>query len=467
MRSPLSDSELSKRIAALSYDLKGFVLKGPGALVLSYSFENTARFLPSLADQLSDWSPGDKQGFRESAREISRYIDVTFRETTGASPDVVLYRVEDLGAAAGVGGFNLYADEYGDVNMTGVAAFRSSIDLGEQDSRDLILHEAGHILTLKHPGPYDAGEGQASDPPYLPRGEDHLRMTVMSYNPVKDGYGAPETLMIYDIAALQARFGANMGHRTGNDVYTAPKDGGFSIVWDAGGWDRIEWSGKSGAFIDTRGGSFSDLGARNNFALAYGVEVEAARGGPGDDTLVGGVGAQNLDGGAGRDKIRGGADGDRLIGGAGNDLLLGQRGSDELSGGPGGDRGFGGGGNDRLRGNGGDDRLSGQRGADKLVGGSGDDMLKGGAGDDVLRGGRGDDVLVGGAGADVFRFSAAGGRDAIRDFVPGVDHIASQMKFDQLTIRDAAKGALIEGGGASLLLKGVDADEIGRDDFIF
>ena len=56
-------------------------------------------------------------------------------------------------------------------------------------------------------------------------------------------------------------------------------------------------------------------------------------------------------------------------------------------------------------------------------------MLYGGGGNDRLVGDAGRDFLSGGAGADTFAFSAAAhtpvgaGRDIIRDFVSGVDHI--------------------------------------------
>ena len=48
--------------------------------------------------------------------------------------------------------------------------------------------------------------------------------------------------MLYDIAALQARFGANMTTRTGNDVYNGP-NGNIQAIWDAGGVDTISGSG--------------------------------------------------------------------------------------------------------------------------------------------------------------------------------------------------------------------------------
>ncbi|MBM3615335.1 MAG: hypothetical protein FJX28_07850 [Alphaproteobacteria bacterium] len=47
-----------------------------------------------------------------------------------------------------------------------------------------------------------------------------------------------------------------------------------------------------------------------------------------------------------------------------------------------------------------------------------------GAGGDVLTGGAGHDLMSGGAGADLFVFAPGAGRDTIKGFVIGVDHLS-------------------------------------------
>ena len=112
-----------------------------------------------------------------------------------------------------------------------------------------LLHEVGHALGFKHP---------FEDQPRLPAAQDTRQYTVMSYQPApKDtfhwitvtGPGTiavdivnilPDTPMLYDIAAMQTLYGANMGYRTGDDLYTFdPNTPFFRTLWDGGGNDTI------------------------------------------------------------------------------------------------------------------------------------------------------------------------------------------------------------------------------------
>ena len=156
-----------------------------------------------------------------------------------------------------------------------------------------------------------------------------------------------------------------------------------------------------------------------------------------------------------------------LSGLAGNDALTGSAGNDKLS---------GGGGRDALAGGGGNDSLVGGNGADKLWGGSGSDRLYGGKGHDKMNGGAGNDLLVGREGNDVFVFS--GGNDTVRDFnafnsaedidlsrANGINSFADlranhmSQRGDNVLIEDAA--------GNSMLLRGVQINTLGADDFLF
>jgi Ca2+-binding RTX toxin-like protein len=100
-------------------------------------------------------------------------------------------------------------------------------------------------------------------------------------------------------------------------------------------------------------------------------DVEALRGGGGDDRLTGDGDPNSLAGGAGIDNLRGLAGGDTFFGELGNDTVAGGGGSDSASGGPGGDNLAGGEGADDLFGETGNDRLDGNRGSDLCSGGAG------------------------------------------------------------------------------------------------
>jgi serralysin len=95
-------------------------------------------------------------------------------------------------------------------------------------------------------------------------------------------------------------------------------------VWDGGGNDTLDFSGFSqNQKINLNEGSFSDVGGLvGNVSIAYGVTVENAIGGSGNDLLIGNAVANELVGGAGNDIIYGGGGGDTLWGGAGADTFV-------------------------------------------------------------------------------------------------------------------------------------------------
>ncbi len=108
-------------------------------------------------------------------------------------------------------------------------------------------------------------------------------------------------------------------------------------------------------------------------------------------------------------------------------------------------------GDDTITGSRAGDVLDGRGGADTLLGLKGADRMLGGAGDDVLSGGLGHDRATGGAGADSFNFaSILDGRDTIRDFQHGVDHIgldAAAFGFSA-PLADGVDFIDLSGGGA-------------------
>ena len=204
----------------------------------------------------------------------------------------------------------------------------------------------------------------------------------------------------------------------------------------------------------------------------------------GNDSLRGGSGDDLIHGHAGDDDLNGGDDDDSLFGDEGADNILGASGDDYLSGGVG---------NDSLQGGRGHDDLNGDDGTDYLHGGTGDDVLNGGAGRDKMVGGSGSDTLEGGAGndhiwggdwradeeADVFVFRAGMGRDFVHDFEAVVDVLDfTSYDTDLETVMTASQDqgwatiidmSQLDGGaiGDRLILKAVDIDTLGMDNFLF
>lgn len=209
-------------------------------------------------------------------------------------------------------------------------------------------------------------------------------------------------------------------------------------------------------------------------------------------TVVDG-GNDTLRGGEGSDELHGNGGDDVLNGGSGDDFIFGDQGNDRASAGTGNDWMSGGTGDDSLRGKAGDDVLHGDDGRDFLNGGTGNDSLNGGEGVDKVVGGVGSDEINGGAGddhlwgghwsgdnaADTFVFESGTGKDYVHDFEIDLDVIdLVQFSTNLAAVQDVTTDLgwatvidlqQLEGGqiGDRIVLKNVDAVDLGLDDFIF
>lgn len=304
-------------------------------------------------------------------------------------------------------------------------------------------HELGHALGLKHPHELWGGvRGTTLSPD-----RDSMEFSIMSYRsyvgaPLTLGYtnelfGFSQSLMMYDIRAIQQMYGADFTHNGDNTTYSFSATTGemfingvgqgqpganriFRTIWDGNGIDTYDFSNyTSNLSIDLNPGGWSDLSVGSNAQNAYLGNYVYARGHVFNALQYGGDTRsliENANGGSGHDLILGNAANNTLNGLGGNDNLQGQ------------------GGNDVLLGGAGQDILGGGEGADLLLGGEGADFLRGDGGSDVLWGGAGADTLVGGLGADRFLFQSLGdGLDLIVDF--------QRLQGDLIQIAKASFGA--------------------------
>jgi serralysin len=312
------------------------------------------------------WEQWEKDAAFTAFNQYEHIINVRYEEVaTAAESDFQLVNFATAPALLGL--MHPPEEDYegsGFFNNQGVGWTEEGLQQGGFGFITLI-HEFGHGHALAHPhdngGGSEVMHGVTGDlATGYTTGDFGLNQgiwTTMSYNDgwdeespngpaPEDSYGYQGTLMAFDVAVLQQKYGANMGYHTGDNNYRLPKmnEAGtfYSCVWDAGGEDTFTARGQLDAVVDLRpatleyevgGGGFLSWseGIFGGLTIANGVVIENGVGANGNDDitgndaanhLMGGRGKDSLDGGAGTDTIEGGKGKDELYGGANNDTFV-------------------------------------------------------------------------------------------------------------------------------------------------
>ncbi len=398
----------------------------------------------------------------------------------------------------------------GDTFLGGNGQLESSTFFGT-DGFLTIIHEMGHAFGLKH----------GHDPDYSGKLADDVNdnefsvMTYASYlgadtstvTPAHVG-SSPQSYMMFDIAALQAYYGANFDsvgikvtytwdNTTGQEYINGIKAANagvtatgkiFSTVWTQGATTTFDLSNFTGDQVDDMQpgqwlnfskSQIADL--NSNAAPGTAAYDNLAKGNIYNSLLYNGNTSSeisNLIAGSGNDKITGNELGNVIIGNAGNDTIDGAGGINALYGGAGEDTLVGGtatGGTNQLWG--GDDidtvaysqvtaivyvDLGAAAGyvsrdgtlvltdemnsIENATGGSGDDTLIGDAGANYLDGGAGANALYGLAGNDTFAGGTATG---------GVDQLWGGAGTNRVDYSEVTASVRVDlGAGAGYVLHG-------------
>lgn len=407
----------------------------PRILTYSFSSNSNAQFRSITQAALNELAGYLNVSFQRVADEAEYSGSATFKGVAGneGSADLRLSQQTSTAGSAGSAD-SWFWDLDGDADMEDIDALMRVWTVDEYT----IFHELGHALTLHHTSP-NQNPVQA---PYLPTDKQNNNYTVMHYNTASSsqGYDAAQGewlykhYQLYDVYALQQRFGANMSTYAGNTMHTVSSlgvDQWLKVLWDANGSDTIDMSGQIRAqYIDLNRGGFSNIGAvagnnpdGYNLAIALNATIEHANGGSGNDTLIGNAAPNILDGQQGADVMRGGAGNDiyhvdnrddivvevfssdidrvyssisRILEANVENLYL--TGTTAIN-------GYGSDGNysNIIVGNDANNYIYGRGGADFLYGNGGNDRIRGGTERDVLYG---DDSAGFLQGADVFEFQS-------------------------------------------------------------
>jgi Ca2+-binding RTX toxin-like protein len=228
-------------------------------------------------------------------------------------------------------------------------------------------HELGHALGLEH--------GHEANPLAMNADRDSMEFSIMTYRPyigasTTSGYGNEtwgfaQTLMMYDIRAIQQMYGAEFGYNSSNTSYTFSLTTGemfangvsqgtpganriFRTLWDGDGIDTYDFSNyTTNLAIDLTPGGWSDLSVGDTFqkakldaafgtntyarghvfnALQYNGDVrsliENTNGGVGSDSVKGNTANNLLNGNGGADTLDGGLGNDTIEGGLGSDIAV-------------------------------------------------------------------------------------------------------------------------------------------------
>ena len=277
---------------------------------------------------VSGWLPANEamiNATREILSKVEEILNVSFTESTNSvATNVIMISRSNQDNTAGISYFPNYYHELGmDVFISKDFANPMFVSNNRTNYHyEILIHELGHALGLKHPFEAD-GMNQVVLSSY----EDNTFNTTMSYNDNSATFSG--TFRPLDWMALTKLYGVSSKYNSGNDTYFFSNSAGTFVI-DGAGIDTISSSEMSrDTTIDLRPGSHSFhigpkltyISSPNQLTISHGSDIENVETGLGNDRVIGNDYNNMIVTGAGDDNIFAGSGMDIINSGSGNDVI--------------------------------------------------------------------------------------------------------------------------------------------------